>query len=241
MNKCEWRDGTFIGCDRAKEVHGDPGVMLTYGARWSFCPHCGADIRKPVEKWVDIPEFCGEYEVSNLGRVRSNKYRNDKSRTEELKGSVSKEGYRSVCLTRSGVPGTFRVSQLVFKAFHGEIAEGQQIDHINRDPTDDRAENLRAVTLKENARNQGKKTKSSSKFKGVSWHKRDKVWTAQIRVEGRLMALGYYDDEYEAARAYDKKVKEVFSTFAVTNEELGLFTPGLPAGFNMDGTPKEEE
>ena len=42
-----------------------------------------------------------------------------------------------------------------------------------------------------------------SSFKGVSWHKGNRKWEAQIKKDGKKTHLGHFDDEEEAARAYD--------------------------------------
>ena len=53
----------------------------------------------------------------------------------------------------------------------------------------------------------------ASRFKGVSWHVKNKKWIAQIRDRngkaGKVIALGSFDDDVEAARNYDKKAKEL--------------------------------
>ena len=50
-----------------------------------------------------------------------------------------------------------------------------------------------------------KRKVSSSKYRGVSLHKRNKSkqWHAQIRIDGKKKYLGYHATEEEAARAYD--------------------------------------
>jgi hypothetical protein len=48
-----------------------------------------------------------------------------------------------------------------------------------------------------------KKCATTSKFVGVSWHKRDRKWTARIRHGGKSQSLGEFRDELEAARAVD--------------------------------------
>lgn len=50
----------------------------------------------------------------------------------------------------------YRVHRIIWKLYHGaDIPDSQQIDHINRDRTDNRIGNLRVVTASENNRNQG--------------------------------------------------------------------------------------
>jgi hypothetical protein len=49
----------------------------------------------------------------------------------------------------------------------------------------------------------------SSRFKGVSWHKHSQKWYAYIQAGGKMRGLGYYDDQEDAARAYDTEAKKV--------------------------------
>jgi hypothetical protein len=39
----------------------------------------------------------------------------------------------------------------------------------------------------------------------VSWHRLNKKWKAQIGIEGKYQHLGYFDDEDDAARAFDER------------------------------------
>jgi hypothetical protein len=92
------------------------------------------------------------------------------------------------------------------------------VDHINGDSLDNRRKNLRVCTTQQNSMNQGKKNKNtSSKYKGVCWIKRDKRWMAAIRAENRKINLGYYKDELEAVKAYNKAAKKYFGEFARLN------------------------
>ena len=45
---------------------------------------------------------------------------------------------------------------------------------------------------------------TSSKFRGVSWDKRDQKWTARIKIDGNITHLGYFEDEDTAARKFDE-------------------------------------
>jgi hypothetical protein len=81
------------------------------------------------------------------------------------------------------------------------------VDHINHNTLDNRFCNLRTADYYLNNGNRDQKT--SSKYTGVSWHKRDKKWVAQIRIDGKKHHLGYFESEEDAHKAYQKRLKEV--------------------------------
>lgn len=104
---------------------------------------------------------------------------------------------------------------------HREIikaASNMHVDHINRNGLDNRKANLRVVTPLENGWNKAKQRgKHSSKYKGVNWVRRDKKWQAKIQANGSPISLGAFDDEIDAAKAYDEAAKKFHGEFAVLN------------------------
>ncbi|MCX5634203.1 MAG: AP2 domain-containing protein [Phycisphaerae bacterium] len=95
---------------------------------------------------------------------------------------------------------------------------GFVVDHINHKGFDNRKDNLQVVTIAENNYNSRKTRKeTSSKYKGVSRCKRTNKWRAVICVNGLDMHLGYYDEENEAAKAYDEAAKKYRGEFAFLN------------------------
>jgi hypothetical protein len=89
-------------------------------------------------------------------------------------------------------------------------------DHINGNVLDNRKENLRSCTNQENTFNA--KIKNKSGYKGVCWHKRISKWNANIRINDKLIHLGYFEDIYEAAATYNSAAKEYFGEFARLND-----------------------
>ncbi len=98
--------------------------------------------------------------------------------------------------------------------------EGEVVDHINRDGLDNRSENLRACSQRQNLQN-SKKNPSRSIFKGIAVHRGGTV-TACIRVDGKTRHLGTFASELDAAVAYDDAALRLYGEFALTNKMLGL-------------------
>lgn len=75
------------------------------------------------------------------------------------------------------------------------------IDHINQKRNDNRWENLRDVTQRENIRNSTLRSDNTSGFTGVCWNKRKSKWAAQIQVDGKNKNLGLFSDINDAIAA----------------------------------------
>ena len=90
-------------------------------------------------------------------------------------------------------------------------------DHINGNGLDNCRSNIRRATHAQNSRNQKIRTNGASKFKGVARNKLANKWIAQIKFEYKNIGLGYFKSEIKAARAYNKKAKELFGEFAKLN------------------------
>jgi len=99
------------------------------------------------------------------------------------------------------------------------VADGFQVDHVNRTGLDNRKANLRPATPTQNGCNRAKSTKGtySSRFKGVTWNRNEQCWRATIRAHCRAILLGTFDDEVAAARAYDRAALRYHGAFAVLN------------------------
>lgn len=142
------------------------------------------------EIWATVPGY-ERYQVSDLGNIRSSK--------GLLKPCVDYRGYRVVQLS----PGkkTIKVARLVLEAFV-DSKHGFEVDHINRLRGDDRLENLRWCTRKQNVANRGRFTSSSSGgVPGVSWYKKSKKWRAFKKIDGVLYHIGYFFSVEEAEKA----------------------------------------
>lgn len=94
----------------------------------------------------------------------------------------------------------------------------RQIDHIDRDRSNNALANLRAASNSQNGANKPMGKKECGGFKGVRKKKGAKNWTARIKCEGSEIYLGTFSSEEEAAKAYNLKALEVFGEFAELND-----------------------
>lgn len=97
-----------------------------------------------------------------------------------------------------------------------------QIDHINGNGLDNRRCNLRLCTAQGNARNKRPNKKASSIYKGVYWHVRMQKWQSHLTCDGKIIHIGYFKSEIEAALAYNKKAKALFGEFYRGNKIDGV-------------------
>lgn len=123
---------------------------------------------------------------------RSNGYRN-KPLKGHIAGRVNSNGRRQIKINRK----LYYASRLVWLYHNGYFPEGY-IDHIDRNPLNNRLNNLREVSTICNLRNTTLKKKGLSEVRGVHWAKAHKKWAASVKVNGVTTHFGFYDDFTEA-------------------------------------------
>lgn len=121
-------------------------------------------------------------------------------------------GSQCLCRNKLGYV-VFRIDGFLYTAHrlawfyvHGEWP--RVIDHINGDPADNRLQNLRSATQRENMWNAAKGTRNTSGLKGAS-RLQNGQWRAQIVVNGRHYSLGWHDTAEAAHQAYVRAAVEL--------------------------------
>ena len=80
--------------------------------------------------------------------------------------------------------------------------DGQQVDHINLDITDNRKCNLRIVTRSQNGMNRGVQSNNKTGVTGVTFYEPYDKWNSQIALNGKHINLGYFSDFEDAVQCY---------------------------------------
>lgn len=93
----------------------------------------------------------------------------------------------------------------------------EKVDHINRNKLDNRKNNLRISTSAQNNHNRTKSPNATSKYYGVCRVKNTDRWETYITHDKKKHSCGYFDDEIEAAKAYNKKAIELYGEYANLN------------------------
>ena len=101
------------------------------------------------------------------------------------------------------------------------LGPGEMGDHEDHDTLNNQRYNLRRCTNAQNQANGRKRRDNTSGSRGVHWRKAVHKWVVQIKVSGRFIHLGYFDDITAAARAYDAAARQHFGEFACCNFQEG--------------------
>lgn len=116
----------------------------------------------------------------------------------------------------------YQSHRLAFLYMEGYMPENE-IDHINRDPGDNRWSNLREVSRQCNIRNASVHSANKSRVKGVCWDRSRNKWMAQVMVDGINHCLGRFNDLAEAAAHRFAAEQCAGFSYCDTNSSAGAY------------------
>lgn len=128
------------------------------------------------------------------GIFRWNTYPKAKRMVGQIAGTIRSSGQVVILLNNQA----YLAHRIAWVYVTGENPK-DQIDHINRNPSDNRFCNLRECSGSENARNKGMYSNNTSGVKGVT--KFRGRWAAKVGIDGKKVFLGYYESLQAASIA----------------------------------------
>lgn len=121
------------------------------------------------------------------------------------KWGLSTGGYPKRNIKDGGKRRTLFMHRVIMGLDFGDV---RVVDHKNGNKLDNRRENLRVASVKQNRENVKSYKASSSKYRGVTWHKGTRKWQVQVKVNGVDCYLGLFTSEDEAGAVATKFIKE---------------------------------
>lgn len=131
----------------------------------------------------------------------------------QIAGSDHHSGYIFITISKK----KHAAHRLAFLYMTGSIPE--VVDHIDRNKTNNKWNNLREATQSNNCCNRIKSKNKSSMYKGVFFKNdgRKNPWIARIMINKKYVTIGSFNNEIDAAKAYDKKAISHYKEFALLN------------------------
>lgn len=159
------------------------------------------------EIWKEVKGYEGYYWISNMGRM--------KSKFRMLKGGATNFGHLRVGLSKLGCVQKYDIHRLVAETFVSGYEPGKVVDHIDRNPKNNAATNLRWVTQRENCWNKNDKPNPTG-YKYVS--KRGKRYIFSI-----VRTFGPFEtakEAHEAAITYLEAEDPIYNKYKHFKTEL---------------------
>ena len=195
----------------------DSGAANSLPPATSLTGHMTKITHKPLPPLELLQELFNISANSPSGLLWKNP-RSRRVKPGQIAGTKHSKGYWQVKIQTDFIK-QYKTHRIIYFMQTGKDPGLAQVDHIfgKQDPL-----HLRLATNSENQWNSEKikiirDKKCSSKFKGVSWQKKDQKWCARIQCQQEKIYLGYFVNEIEAAVAYNNAALEYFGEFAKLN------------------------
>lgn len=143
-----------------------------------------------IEIWKDIPEYEGLYQVSNLGRVKSLRFRNnvcDKEKEHIMALNKKDNEYLYVSLSKNGIRKNKYVHRLVATCFIQNTNDYEVVNHKDENKTNNNVNNLEWCSQKQNVKHSIRKfykmkskTNSNTGERYISYRKENDTYRITI-------------------------------------------------------------
>jgi hypothetical protein len=174
--------------------------------------------KKPLPSQQELQEEF-DYRDGNFYRKKTNTNRVKVGSEAGCVNTNTQTGKQYVYVSFKGK--IYSIHRLIW-VWHGNSLEpNQDIDHIDGNSLNNRIENLRAASRKQNGENRkGANKNNINGVKGVCWHEPSKKWCAYIRHNGKLMHLGLYESIDDAIAARIEGEKKYFTNAPDRDNEV---------------------
>lgn len=164
-----------------------------------------------MKKTLDVEFLRSLFDYDPVTGDLLRKVRRRKFAAGQVAGTVSYGGYRQIWISGK----VYFAHRLIWAIVHGEWPMASlDVDHINGDPLDNRLENLRLATHRQNCANGKLAKNNTSGFKGVTRYRGR--WVAQISrgdASGQPRRIGVFDTPEEAYGAYLTEARKAYGDF----------------------------
>jgi hypothetical protein len=126
----------------------------------------------------------------------------------DIAGTIHPSGYVHIRVNGH----LYKAHRLIFLWHHGYIPK--YIDHIDRNKSNNKIENLRCATASENVYNTDVRKNNTTGLKGVYWHQPTSKWRVKASINGKQKHIGLFDSKESAYSAYCDVVKKNYGEFS---------------------------
>ena len=119
-----------------------------------------------------------------------------------IAGTLKQNGYWEIQHNKI----RYYAHRLIWELFNGPIPDNFIVDHINRNPSDNRIENLRLLNQNQNLLNVKARSHNKSGYLGISWDKSYNCWVAALSYKKKRVFRKYFKDIEQAKLELDQEI-----------------------------------
>lgn len=128
---------------------------------------------------------------------------------------LGKKGYEAVTFQYNGERQRVVTHRVIWMLHNGVIPDGVQIDHIDRNPANNKIENLRLSTVSQNNANVVKSSLSETGVKNVRFNNNKTKLQVAFKKDGKTVYCGSFLTLEEAKEVADRERVKLFGEFAL--------------------------